>query len=264
MKKNTHSSAAALVALSLATAFAQAPTPTTAPRGRDGKPNLSGIWQAVTSANFDLLDHSAQKDVPAGQSVVEGGEIPYQPWALAKKKENFKSRATADPEAKCYQLGVPRITYSGHPFQIFQNSTSGPNADPITILYEYAHTNRFIYTNGTDHPPGPIEWWMGDSRGHWDGDTLVVDNLHFNDRTWFDRAGDFHSEELHVVERYTLIDPDHIDYQARIEDPKVFTRPWNINLVLYRRKEKNVQILDYECYGFDIEKYYPFPAEGEN
>jgi hypothetical protein len=241
-------------------AAGQAPAAAAIPRARDGKPNLSGIWQVLSTANFDLQDHSARKDAPGGQSVVEGGEIPYQAWALAKKRENFKNRATADTEAQCHLLGVPRSTYSGHPFQIFQSSID----EPITILYEYAHANRFIYTNGTDHPKGPIEWWMGDSRGHWEGDTLVVDNVHFNDQTWFDRAGDFHSEELHVVERYTLTDPDHINYQARIEDPKVFTKPWNINLVLYRRKEKDVQLLEFECYTFDIDKYYPFPAEGEN
>jgi hypothetical protein len=111
--------------------------------------------------------------------------------------------------------------------------------------------------NGTEHPPGPIEWWLGDARGKWDGDTLVVDNVHFNDKTWFDRAGNFHSEDLHVVERYTLADADHISYQARIEDPKVFTRPWTINMVLYRVKEPNFQLLEYECYAFDLEKYYP-------
>jgi len=264
MKDSTRLLAIAAAIFSCAPVFAQAaagkkPAAGAVPRAHDGKPNLSGIWQVIGSANYDLQDHSAQKDVPAGQSVLEGGEIPYQPWALAKKKENFKNRASGDPEAKCYLLGVPRMTYSGHPFQIFQGSA----ADPITILYEYAHANRFIYTNGSEHPKGPIEWWMGDSRGHWEGDTLVVDNVHFNDRTWLDRAGDFHSEDLHVTERYTLTDPDHISYQARIEDPKVFTRPWNINIVLYRRTEPNAQLLDYECYTFDLDKYYPFPAEGE-
>jgi len=216
-----------------------------------GKPDLSGIWQVLTPANFDIQDHSAQPGIPAGQGIVEGNTIPYKPEALAKKKENFRNRATADPETKCYLPGVPRITYQGLPFQIFQNSKG------LTILYEYAHANRDIYTNGTPHPKGPIEWWLGDSRGHWEGNTLVVDVVHFNDETWFDQAGNYHSEDLHVVEKYTLTDPDHIDYQVTIEDPKVFTRPWNIDLVLYRRKEKNVQLLEYECYGFDLEKYYP-------
>jgi hypothetical protein len=221
------------------------------PRIADGKPDLSGIWQALNTANIDLQDHVAQKGAPAGQSVVEGNEIPYQPWALAKKKENYADRATLDPENKCYLPGVPRVTYLGLPFQIFQRS------DLVTVLYEHAHANRFIYTNGSSHPKGPIDWWMGDSRGHWEGDTLVVDNNNFNDQTWFDHAGDFHSDQLHVVERYSLRDADHIDYRATIEDPKVFTRPWNIDLVLYRHVEKSFQLLEYECYGFDREQYYP-------
>jgi hypothetical protein len=253
MKTTTFAAVLILVAASLIAAAAKPPSDASLPRARDGKPNLSGIWQVLNSAEFDLQDHVAQRDIPAGQGVVEGGEIPYQPWALAKKKENYDHRASLDPEAKCYLLGVPRITYSGHPFQIFQ----GSGQDRITILYEYAHTNRYVYLNGTGHPEGHIDWWMGDSRGRWDGDTLVVDNVDFNDLTWLDRAGDFHSDALHVVERYTLTDPDHIDYRATIEDPKVFTRPWNIDMILYRRKEPDIQLFDYECYAFDIEKYYP-------
>lgn len=236
---------ASILILAAAPVFAQIP------RSADGKPDLSGIWQAFNTANIDLQDHLAKRGEPAGQSVVEGNEIPYQPWALAKKKENYANRATADPENKCYLPGVPRITYLGLPFQIFERS------DLVTILYEHAHANRFIYTNGTPHPPGPIDWWMGDSRGHWEGDTLVVDNTDFNDQTWFDHAGDFHSADLHVTERYTLTDRDHINYRATIQDPKVFTRPWNIDMVLYRRVEKNFQLLEYECYAFDLEQYYP-------
>jgi hypothetical protein len=253
MKRTIFAFAVVAVVASLLTATGKTPEASPLPRARDGKPNLSGIWQVINSAEFDLQDHSAQKGIPAGQGVVDGGEIPYQPWALAKKKENYENRATLDPESKCYQLGVPRVTYSGHPFQIFQ----GAGSEKITILYEYAHSNRFIYLNGTDHPAGHIDWWMGDSRGHWEGDTLVVDNVDFNDQTWLDRAGDFHSDALHVVERYTLADPDHINYHVTIEDPKVFARPWNINMVLYRRKEADIQLFDYECYAFDIEKYYP-------
>jgi hypothetical protein len=229
----------------------------TIPRAVDGKPDLSGIWQVFSPANLDIQDHRAQPGVPAGQGIVEGNAIPYIPEALAKKKANYQNRATADPESKCYLPGVPRITYEGLPFQIFQDSKG------LTVLYEYAHANRDIYTNGTPHPKGPIEWWLGDSRGHWEGDTLVVDVVHFNDETWFDHAGNYHSEDLHVVEKYSLADADHINYQATIEDPKVFTKPWNINVVLYRRKEKNVQLLEYECYGFELERYYPLPTEGQ-
>jgi hypothetical protein len=256
MKGNILSLAGAAV-LAVMTAAGQSSAPGALPRLPDGKPNLNGYWEAMTTANFDIQDHVARQGAPGGQGIVEGNEIPYQPWALAKKKANFENRARLDSEAKCYQLGVPRITYAGHPFQIFQSSAS----DKVTILYEYAHTIRFIYTKNTTHPRGPIEWWMGDSRGTWDKDTFVVDNIHFNDGTWFDEAGNFHSEALHVVERYTLTDPDHITYEATIEDPKVFTKPWKISLILYRHKEKNFQLLDYECYAFGDDQSYPLPRD---
>lgn len=253
MKKNQYIPVLLTAVMSVMTAAGQSFATNGIPRLSDGHPNLNGIWQTVNTASYDIQDHSAQKGIPGGQGVVVGNDIPYQPWALAKKKENYKNRATEDSEAKCFLLGVPRITYAGHPFQIFQGTAS----DKVTILYEYAHTNRFIYTKNTQHPAGPIEWWMGDSRGRWEGDTFVVDNVHFNDRTWFDEAGNFHSVELHVVERYNLIDADHIDYEATIEDPKVFTRPWRMDMILYRHKEKNFQLLDYECYAFDADEYYP-------
>ena len=191
----------------------------------------------MNTAAWDIQDHSAQKGVPGGQGVVEGNDIPYQPWALAKKKENYEQRATLDPETKCYLPGVPRIMYMPFPFQIIQK----PNE--LTLLYEYVHAVRYIFTNGAPHPPGQIEWWLGDSRGRWEGDTLVVDVIHFNDQTWFDRAGNFHSDALHLTERYTLIDPDHIRYAVTVEDPKVFTRPWNMSMILYRHKETNFQLL---------------------
>ncbi|HKC55324.1 MAG TPA: hypothetical protein VKC35_04350 [Vicinamibacterales bacterium] len=226
------------------------------PRTADGKPDLSGIWQVMNSAAFDIQDHAAQKGVPGGPGVVEGNDIPYQPAALAKKKENYEKRATLDPDTKCYLPGVPRITYMPFPFQIIQKPTE------LTILYEYVHTVRYIFANGSPHPAGPIDWWLGDSRGRWEGDTLVVDVIHFNDQTWFDRAGNFHSDALHVVERYTLTDPDHITYAVTIEDPKVFTRPWNMSMILYRHKERNFQLYEYECYGFDYENIYPYPQQG--
>ena len=211
----------------------------TPPRTPDGKPNLQGVWQVLNTAAWDIQDHHAQLGVPAGQGVVEGNEIPYQPAALAKKRENFENRLAADPETKGYLPGVPHITYMPFPFQIFQT----PNY--VTIAYEYAHAIRMIYTNGSRHPAGHIDFWMGDSRGRWEGDTLVVDVIHFNNETWFDRAGNFHSNALHVVERYSPAGPDHINYEATIEDPKVFTRPWKMSMPLYRRKEPNVRLLEY-------------------
>ena len=228
--------------------------PTSFPRTPDGKPDLSGIWQVMNTANWDIQGHHAQEGVPAGQGVVEGNDIPYQPWAAAKKRENFENRMTADPERKCYLLGVPRITYMPLPFQIFR--TPGM----LAIVYEYAQAVRYIYTDGSGHPKGPIEWWMGDSRGRWEGDTLVVDSVHFGDQTWFDRAGNFHSERLHVVERYTPMSAHHINYEVTIEDPKVFTRPWTMRMVLYRKMEPNSRILEYVCYSWDIERLYPFPG----
>jgi hypothetical protein len=226
---------------------------TAIPRTADGKPDFSGIWQAMTTASWDIQDHAAQKGVPGGPGIVVGNEIPYQPAALAKKKENYEKRATLDPEAKCYLAGIPRMMYMPFPFQIIQTPRE------LTMLFEYVHAVRYIFMNGEPHPRGPIEWWQGDARGRWEGDTLVVDLVHFNDQTWFDRAGNFHSEALHLVERYTMISPDHIQYDVTVEDSKVFTRPWNMSLVLYRNKQKNAQLFDYECYAFDLEKYYPYP-----
>ncbi len=215
------------------------------PRTADGKPDLSGVWQAVNTAAWNIQNHVAGKGIPAGIGVVEGDEIPYQPWALKKKTEHAATRATSDPETKCFLPGVPRITYMPYPFEIVQTPKT------TAIMYEYVHALRTVYTDGTTHPEGHIDWWMGDSRGRWDGDTFVVDVVDFNDETWFDRAGNFHSDELHVVERYTLIDRDHIQYSATIVDPKVFTRAWTMSMPLYRRIEKNAQVLEYECYAFD-------------
>ena len=234
--------AVAVFSVAATPAAGQAVTP---PRTPDGRPDLSGIWQALNAAAWDIQDHQAQLGVPAGQGVVEGNDIPYQPWAAAKKQENFKNRLTADPETHCYMPGVPRSTYMPYPFQIFQTPKY------VVILHEYRHVMRTIYTDGTSHLAGSIDsFWMGDSRGHWEGDTLVVDTIHFNDQTWFDKAGNFHSEALHVIERYTLVGPDHINYEVTIEDPKVFTRPWKMSMPLYRRKEPNVRVLEYVCYVY--------------
>ena len=232
------------VAAAVAVAFASAPAAgQQLPRTADGKPDLSGIWQAVNTAAWNILPHPAEPDVPAGLGVVEGNELPYRPEAAAKQRENYAKRATLDPVAKCWLPGVPRATYMGFPFQIVQTPAQ------TSILYEYAHTARHIFMNSA-HPRGPIEWWMGDSRGRWEGDTLVVDVVHFNDQTWFDKAGNHHSEQLHVVERYTLLSRNLIDYEATIEDPKVFTRSWKMSMPLYRRVEPNMQLLEYECYRF--------------
>jgi hypothetical protein len=228
----------AAVLVVLASTWTGAQTPAL-PRTPDGKPNLQGIWQVLNTAAWDLQDHSARLGVPGGQTVVDGNDIPYQPATLKQKQQNFANRATADPETKGFLPGVPRIMYMPLPFQIFQTPTH------VAMTFEYAQAVRILYTNGTPHPRGPINWWLGDSRGRWDGDTLVVDVVHFTDQTWLDRAGNFHSDALHLVERYTMMGPDHINYEVTVEDPKVFTRPWKMSMLLYRRKEPNVRLLDY-------------------
>jgi hypothetical protein len=235
----------------------------TVPRAVDGKPNLQGIWQVRNSAAYDLEDHPARHGMPAGRGVVEGGEIPYQPWAAAKKLENFANREKADPLANCYLPGVPRIMYMGFPFQIFQTR------EHVAIAFEWSSVFRLIYTNGKAGR-SDVEFWMGDSRGRWEGDTLVVDVTSHNDQTWFDMAGNFHSEELRLVERYTLLDADTIQYEVTIQDPKVFTRPWKISMPLYRHKNMD-RILEYQCqaeaeeangaFERDPRTWYPKPEQ---
>jgi len=245
--------------------------PYTAPRTADGKADLNGIWQAFVTANIDIRDHDAQAGPrpetmgaygawPAGQSIVEGGEIPYRPEALAKMRENAEKRMmvnitsdsrrheSGDPELKCYRPGVPRANYMPFPFQIIQSQ------DAIVMVYEYMGALRTI-SMGTPSDP-PADTWMGWSYGSWDGDTLVIDSRGFLEYTWFDRAGNYHSDALHVVERLTPASPYHLLYEATIEDPKVFTRPWKMSFPLYRRMEKNVQLLDFNCVEFTEEILY--------
>jgi len=223
-----------------------------APRGPDGHPNLSGVWQAMNTANWNLEDHVARQSLvialgaegaePGGLSVVEGGTIPYLPAAAAKRKENFDNRLTADPEIKCYLPGVPRATYMPYPFQILQS------AKAIAITYEYDSAYRNIFLK--DPGPAPVDSWMGQSYGHWEGDTLVVDVTGLDERTWLDRSGNYHSDALHVTERYTLRSPEVLWYEATIEDPKVFSRTWKIAMPLYRHVEKDAQLLDFKCVEF--------------
>ena len=185
------------------------------PRTADGKPNLQGVWQVRNNAAFGLEDHVARDNMPAGRSVVEGRTIPYLPDA-AKQRFELAANRQADPLSKCYMPGVPRIMYLPFPFHIYQTP------DHIAITFEWSQVHRTIHTNGVPGPDG-IEFWMGDSRGRWEGDTLVVDVKDQNDKTWFDTTGTFHSDQIHVVERYTMTDPDTIQYEAAIEDAKVFS-----------------------------------------
>ena len=232
-------------------AFGQTPA-YRAPRTSDGHPNLNGIWQAMNTANWDLEAHAARQGLvlefgavgaePGGLSVVEGGTIPYLPAALAQRKENFQNRLKADPEIMCYLPGVPRATYLPYPFQIFQSDKA------IAIAYEYDGAFRNIYLK--DPGPPPVDTWMGQSVARWEGDTLVVDVTGLDERTWFDRSGNYHSDALHVIERYTPRSADTLMYEATIEDAKVFSRPWKISMPLYRHVEKDAQLLEFKCVEF--------------
>jgi len=208
---------------------AAAGRPYTGPRTPDGKPNLNGIWQAMSTAHWDLEPHSAADGIPAGLGVVDGDVIPYLPAAAATKKENSANRATLDPLHKCYLPGVPRITYVPFPFQIAQTPKH------VVLTYEYAHATRIVYTDGSPHVP-PNDFWMGDSRGHWEKNTLVVDVANNNGQTWLAIVGSFHSDALHMVERWTATAPDHIVYIVTIDDPKVYTKPWKLRVDFRRQK----------------------------
>jgi hypothetical protein len=234
-------------------------------RQSNGKPDFSGIWQANNTANWDLVTHEAMAarvmqpgvqplspvpaapvlalgavgGVPPGTGVVEGDVIPYKPEALQKRKDNFEHWLDRDPEIKCYQPGVPRAMYMPYPFQILHGTNK------IMMVFEYANAQRTIHLDQVE--PYPNDSWMGHSVGRWEGDTLVVDVTSQIDKTWFDRAGDYHSDALHVIERYRMMTPDAIWYEATIEDPNVFTRPWKIGMPIYRHLEPRAQLMDYRC-----------------
>jgi len=213
-----------------------------APRMADGKPDLQGIWEARNTAYADLQDHGGSYGILPGLSVVEGGEIPYQTWALAQKNENYKNRETTDPMAKCFLAGMPRTMYLPDPFQILQT----PQA--VVVVSEYVDTWRWIPTYDLQRYE-ELDSWSGDPRGHWEGDTLVVETTGFNDQTWLDNAGDFHSDEMKLLERFTRTAPDTLTYEATITDPKVFTKPWSIKMPLYRRTDIP-RIMENECYMY--------------
>ena len=274
--------AAAIAVLSVSPVAAQgrraAPAATAAaPAKIDGKPNLNGVWQVLNTANWNLEPHSASSNplpaadrllgaigaVPAGLGVIEGGTIPYKPEALERLKANREHIINHDPEAACYLPGIPRATYMDHPFQIVQ----GGGGDDIFVAYEYAMANRVINMGEVGIPP--IDTWMGTSYGTWEGDTLVVTTLAQGPGdvklpggelepgvTWLDRAGNYLSNTTTVVERFTLRDKDHIDYEVTITDPELYTRPWKIKMPLYRRIEDNAQLLDFRCVPFSENLLY--------
>jgi hypothetical protein len=254
----------AMLTLAVSSTAGQAPAGFKAARMADGHPDLNGVWQALNTANWNLLSHGVQPalatrpgrvqgtvvpaapvlafgavgGVPAGLGVVEGDVIPYQPAAAAKRKENADNWLMRDPEIKCFLPGVPRATYMPYPFQIVQGT------DRIKMAYEFAGATRTIEMGGKDE--APIDMWMGWSNGRWEGDTLVVDVSNFNGRTWLDMAANFVDENEHVVERFSLVDHDTIQYEATITDPTVFLRPVQMRFTL-KRLPAEQQILEYSC-----------------
>ena len=230
------------------------------------QPDLSGIWQAVNTAHWNVEGHTAKKmpvtgvigaygGMLAGTSVVVGGEIPYRADALAAREVNQADWANLDPAAKCYMPGIPRQTYMPAPFQILQTDSE------IFIAYEWGSNSRSIFMDrpGTS---APLPSWMGYSLGRWEGGTLIVDVTSQMTDTWFDAAGNYHSGSLHVEERYRMIDENHIEYQALITDPEVFTEPWTIRMPLYRRIEEDARLLEYKCIEYAEDLLYDHLRQG--
>lgn len=225
------------------------------PRLPSGKPDFSGVWQTLSEADYDLEPHAGRRDAPPGQGVVAEGKIPYLPEALEQRQSNFENRMEDDPRLKCWSLGVPRSVYHPAPFQVFQRDSD------LTLIHRFGHQTRTIHTNGSLHPEEGEELWMGDSRGHWEGDTLVVDVADFNAETWLDRAGNFHSEELHVVERWSYVDKDTISYSATLEDPQVFSAPWTVNVLLHRRRDPGFVLIEDYCQTLEYDQFYPHKGD---
>jgi hypothetical protein len=232
------------VALATAVSFGQGAYK--APRGADGHADISGIWQVLgVGPSVSIEARTPSLGMPASLGVIvdpADGRIPYKPEARAKQQSNEKDRAKLDPVNRCFLPGVPRLMLMPFPMQIVQ--TPGV----VIVLSEYAHTTRNLFMTG-EHLDG-IDFWMGDSRGKWDGDTLVVDATDFNDMTWLDQAGNHHSGDMHVVERFTRTGPDTLQYEATITDAKTYTRPWTIRAILYKHLEPNFRLLEYDCNAY--------------
>jgi len=242
--------------LLLFTGFLQAQT-NDIPRRPDGSPDLSGIWQSLNNANWNLEAQVAEQGaleslgaigaVPPGQSVIAGGTIPYKTQALVQRQENYANRRTEDPEAKCFMPGIPRATYMPQPFQIFQTDTD------IMMVYQFAGAVRTVFMS--NHINAPIDSWMGWSNGHWEEDTLVIEVKGLNPN-WLDRSGNYYTSMAIMTERYTLLSPYHLNYEVTIEDPEVYEEPWVISMPLYRRVEENARLYDFKCPEFAEEIMY--------
>jgi hypothetical protein len=248
---------ATVLAIVAATA-AEAQVLTELPRASNGRPDLSGVWQALNTAHWNLEPHvseypvvlelGAQFAVPPGPGVVVGDEIPYLPEARAERDRRFESRLAEDPEGKCYMGGVPRSTYMPYPFQILQSERD------VVIYYQFATAFRRIFVDGKDE--APLDSWMGWSNGRWDGDTFVVEVTGLNGLTWLDRAGNYASGNAKITERYTPLGPNHLRYEATIDDSTVFSRPWTIRMPLYRIVDEDFRVLEFKCEPYAEEKIY--------
>jgi hypothetical protein len=252
--KRLLASAIALVAA----AAAHAQVLTEFPRAPNGRPDLSGVWQALNTAHWNIEPHvsdypvvrelGAQLAVPPGHGVVDGGEIPYLPEARAERDRRFENRLVDDPEGKCYMGGVPRSTYMPYPFQILQSESD------VVIYYQFATAFRRIFVDGKED--APLDGWMGWSNGRWDGNTFVVDVTGLNGLAWLDRAGNYASSSARITERYTPLGPNHLQYEATIEDATVYSRPWTIRMPLYRVVDENFRVLEFKCEPYAEEKIY--------
>ncbi len=242
------------------------------PRTAGGKPDFTGVWQVLNTANHNLEAHSGRASqmmregpvvpvpakelvalgavgaLPPSLGVVQGDVIPYKESALAQREKNRENWMTDDPEVRCYLPGIPRATYLPHPFRIVHNR------DALLFSYSYAGAVRNVALQNPG--PAPIDSWMGLSWARWEGDTLVIETTGMNDRTWFDRAGNYHSDKLKVTERFTRTSDHTIDYSATMEDPEVFTRPWTINMPLYRRVGADANMLQFNCVEYVEELMY--------
>jgi hypothetical protein len=261
-----------LLILVVLTGHVFAAQPYVPPRLSDGKPDFNGVWQVLNTANFNLEPHAAQAAmalregpvvpvpakevvalgavgaVPAGLGVVQGGEIPYTRKALQQRDHNRAAWLKSDPEIKCYLPGVPRANYMGFGFQIVQNASA------LLFSYEYAGAVRNIHA--TDPGPAPIDSWMGQSWMRWDGDTMVIETTGFNGQSWLDRSGNFATEQLKVTERYTLTGPNTMRYEATLQDPQVYTRPWTISMPIYKKVPPDDQLMQFNCVEFVEELMY--------
>jgi hypothetical protein len=242
------------VAVALAAGSVTAQVQLDRPARVGGRPNVNGIWQTLNTAYWNLEGHSTESvdefwklgaiaAIPAGRSVVRDGAIPYKPEALARRNEHRAGWPAADPEARCYMLGVPRVTYHNMPFQIFQG-----DGDDLLMVYPFAAANRIIYMK--DRSELPVDSWMGKSMGAWEGDVLMVTTKWQNGESWLDRAGNYASNQLTVTERFRLLGPNHLWYEATLDDPQTYTRPWTIEMPLYRVIDPQAQLLEHKCVPF--------------